>query len=212
MKENLKSFKCDQVIFTNNSPDTIWERILQNLSLCQKLEVLKLRDATCISNFTLKKISNLPNLKRLTLLRLGSYASELAPLFQKMNLEKLKFIQIEGSLVLSNEAVHCLSNRKPPNLEYIWFQNCPNLKLQESTLKNLKNCPKLKCVGFDGSNLDGISTDLLREINEHIRIRIYHMANWIKLNKKLKIDQCKEEISKVIEEYGFVGIPIPDAI
>ena len=129
----------------------------------------------------------LPNLKSLTLTRLGSNATELSTLFQKMNLEKLEYLHIESN-PLSNEELQTFLNRKPPNLRHLWFPNCPNLDLEESTMKNLKNCPKLKNVGFDGFQFDGISTDLLREINENIKIFMYYTVNWIEFDKKLKLE------------------------
>ena len=192
VKENLKSFKCH---VTN---DPTWEQILKNLSLCKKLEVLEIFDALFISNTTLTIISMLPNLKSLTLTRLGSNATELSTLFQKMNLEKLEYLQIESN-PLSNEELQTFLNRKPPNLRHLWFPNCPNLDLEESTMKNLKNCPKLKNVGFDGFQFDGISTDLLGEINDNIKIFMYYTVNWIEFDKKLKLEQCKENFIKVIQ-------------
>ena len=70
--------------------------------------------------------------------------------------------------------------RKPPNLEQVWFPKNPHLRLQESTLKNLKNCPKLKNVGLKWSNLDGISAYQLQEFNKHIALFIYHDGEWVK--------------------------------
>ena len=184
VKENLKTFKCDQVYFTDGSPYPAWERILKNLSLCQKLQVLEIFDATFISNPTLTMISNLPNLKRLTLTKIGSMSNstEFGTLFQKMNLEKLEYLHLEGRYFLPHKALQSLSNRTPPNLKEIWIYAISNLKLQESTLKNLMDCPKLKKVGLKWSNLDGISTYQLQEFNKNIALFINHEGTWKKFD------------------------------
>ena len=179
-KENLKSFKCHSVFNYDNSQNQRWEEILKNLSLCQNLEVLEIFGATFISNSTLTMISKLPNLKRLTLKKLENSRTEFGAFFQKTNLEKLEYLHFEGWYYISNEALQSLSNRKPPNLKEIWILTGQNLKLQESTLNNLKNCPKLKKIGLKWSNLDGISTYQLHEFNKDIAIFLYHKDKWIR--------------------------------
>ena len=111
----------------------------------------------------------------------------LGTLFQKMNSDMLENLNIGGSEYLTDETLQALSQRKLPNLKEIWFSNCPNLELRESTLENLKNCPKLKKIGFEWTNLSGISTQYLLEFNEKISIFVYCQDfNWIVLPQKLK--------------------------
>ena len=196
-KENLKSFKCHSVINYNNFQNQRWEQILKNLSLCQNLEVLEILDTSFISNATLTIISKLPNLKRLTLKALQNVGNELDTLFQNMNLEKLEYLHIQGLYHLSLEA---LSNRKPSNLKEIWISTGMNLKLQESTLNNLKNCPKLKKIGLKWSNLDAISTYQLQEFNKNIAlfiIQTHYDDQWIKFENLVLEFTFHRKISQI---------------
>ena len=131
-----------------------------------------------------------------------------------MNLDKLEVLFIHGNDYLKVDTLQNLSIRMPPNLRNVSFYGCPNLKLQESTLKSLRNCPKLKNVGLEWSALHGISPNFLREFNGQINLFVSHKRGfrdiWIELEKKLILDYHLEvidhhggKISKIIEEYGF---------
>ena len=199
-KENLKILKCPRVYHDDGIvfiPNSRWEIILKNLSLCQNLEVLEILDASFISNATFPIISKLPNLKRLTLKALQNVGNELDTLFQNMNLEKLEYLHIQGLYHLSLEA---LSNRKPSNLKEIWISTGMNLKLQESTLNNLKNCPKLKKIGLKWSNLDAISTYQLQEFNKNIAlfiIQTHYDDQWIKFENLVLEFTFHRKIAKI---------------
>ena len=78
-------------------------------------------------------------MKQLILENLGPQATELSNLFQDMKSDNLEYLCIEGSRPLTDNVVQSLAIRAPTNLKVIGFYNCPNLKLQESTLINLKN-------------------------------------------------------------------------
>ena len=215
LKENLKSLKVHDISCTDISP--MEEDILKNVSLCQKLEVLEIHDSRIISNSTLTKFSKLPNLKRLILKRLEPQTTELGQFFQKVKLDNLEYLCIERSQSLTDNAVQNLAIKMPTNLKDIWFYECPYMKLQESTLKRLKSCPKLENVRMEWSNLNGISTNFLREFNNQINLFVSYNGSWIELEKKLKIDYHKEvidyhqevidhhrvKVSKIIEGNGF---------
>ena len=215
LKENLKRLKVHDISCTDISP--MDEDILKNVSLCQKLEVLEIHDSKIISNSTLTKFSKLPNLKRLILKRLGPQTTELGQFFQKVKLDNLEYLCIERSQSLTDNAVQNLAIKMPTNLKDIWFYECPYMKLQESTLKRLKSCPKLENVRMEWSNLNGISTNFLREFNNQINLFVSYNGSWIDLEKKLMIDYHQEvidhqqevidhhrvKVSKIIEENGF---------
>ena len=199
MKENLKTVGFNEVYIFNETHNSTWETILKNLSLCQKLETIVIANANKITSATLSIISNLQNLKTLALGQPGVNTTELGTFFQQMKSEKLEYLQIGGSQFVTVETLENLSNRKLTNLREIWFAKCPNLQVRESTLKNLKNCPKLKKVGFEWSNLNGISTQFLREFNKQISVYFFHQDLWMDFEKKLILDYCNEEIIKMIE-------------
>ena len=214
LKDNLKRVRIDNFINSDISPNPIGAELLKNLFLCHKLEVLELRYGTKITNNMLKMISKMPNLKRLILKKVGPQATNLGQFFREMKLDKLEYLYLEGSQFLTDEAVQNLAIRMPTNLKDIWFYKCPNLKLQKSTLKSLKICPKLKNVGFEWSALHGISANFLREFNDQKNLFVSHKRGfgdiWIELEKKLIIDYHLEvidhhggKISKIIEEYGY---------
>ena len=203
MSNNLKTLKVDQIVDSDNYLIEKWEQILTNLNLCQNLEVLEILDATYITNTTLTMISKLPNLKQLSFGKLGPDATELDNFFKQINSEKLEYLYIDGSEILTEEILQTLFDRTLPNLEAIWFSNCPNLKIQESTLKNLKKCPKLGRVGFEWSNLSGVSTQFLREFNEQISVYFFIQNCWYDLGTKLNVDYYTEILMKMFEGTNF---------
>ena len=199
MKVNLKGLAFNQVVDYYQGPYHNLDYILNNLGLCQNLEELELWDSTNVTNSTLSIISKLQNLKHLRLRRLMSYATGINTLFQVMNLEKLELLDIGGSQCITEEILCIFASKMPPNLKEIRLSGCPLLEIRESTLTNLKNCPKLKKLGFEKTNLSGISNEFLRVFNEQMSLYFYEyeVDSWIDLNQKLRIDHYKESISKI---------------
>ena len=131
----------------------------------------------------------------------------LGTFFQQLSSEKLQTIWIEGSHHLTEETLQILSKRALPNLQDIWFPNCPNLKMQESNFENLKTSPKLKNLGVSWANLSEISTQFLREFNEQISISVHYQDNkWIDLPQKLKMEDYKQKVSQIFEGDSTIKI------
>ena len=131
----------------------------------------------------------------------GHYATGVNSLFQAMNLEKLEFLFLSGSQYLTKEFLINIANRMPSNLTEIWVTLSPQLEIETSTLTNLKNCPKLKKLGFEESNLSGVYSDFLQEFNEEIYLYFYEYQEdcWIDLNQKLMVKDYAENICKITE-------------
>ena len=214
MKENLKSLGFYQFYYKDHyhfNPfmanlntyfaNPTFDHILKNLGLCQNIEKLEIWDSTYITNTTLSMISKMQNLKHLMLRQLGNYATGVNALFQVMNLEKLEFLFLSGSQYLTKEFLNTISNRMPSNLTEIWVTLSPQLEIETSTLTNLKNCHKLKKLGFEESNFSGVYSDFVQEFNEEISLYFYEYQEdcWIDLNQKLMAKNYAENILKITE-------------
>ena len=103
-----------------------------------------------------------------------------------MDLKNMEKIHLQGSPVVTNELLKAIALRMPPKLYNLSITGSKYLKVQKSTLKSLMECPSLKIIGFEWSNLNGVSNTFLREFNETICLYLLVNDEWVKLNKYIK--------------------------
>ena len=168
MKDNLKGISFGMVDRSRI------DRILENIGLCQKLEQLKIFDASYLTDKSFGTISKLPNLKKISLHQLFHMPAEyLNEFFLKMNMTNLEEICIQGSKFVTYKHLEVLASRMPPKVHRISFTRCYNLKVPESTLKALMKCPSLKTLGFEREYIKRIPKETLLEFNKTVNISIY---------------------------------------
>ena len=186
MKRNLKSIRLNKFYCQNSFNKPKMGQILVNVGLCKKLQHLEVRDACLFTNEFLNAISELPNLTNLDLRNLGPKVSKINTLFLQMDLKNMEKIHLQGSPVVTNELLKAIALRMPAKLCNLSITGSKNLKVQKSTLKSLMDCPSLKIVGFEWSNLNGVSNSFLREFNKSICLYLLVNEKWVKLNEYIK--------------------------
>ena len=184
MKDTLKGVKFGLLHFIYLRPKLY--KILKNIALCQKLEYLEIFDASCLKAETFHQISKLPNLKKLNLHQVGPAAKSLTK-FLNTDMINLEEIYIQGSEFVTNKFLEVLVSRLPPKVNKMSFTGCLNLKVSESSLKDLMKCPSLKTLGFEEENLKYIPKDTLLEFNKTVNIKLYQCLypgwKWITLTQ-----------------------------
>ena len=186
MKGNLESIRLNKLYCQNSFNKPMMGQILVNVGVCEKLQHLEVRDASLFTNEFLNAISELPNLRDLDLRKLGPKLSKINTLFLQMDLKNMEKIHLQGSPVVTDELLKAIALRMPPKLYNLSITGSKNLEVQKSTLKSLMDCPSLKIVGFEWSNLNGVSNSFLREFNEEICLYLLVNDEWVKLNKYIK--------------------------
>ena len=193
MNGNLKNFRLNELYCLNCYENPMLGQILMNVSVCTKLEHLEVRDAKFLTNDILNDISKLSNLKDLDLRNLGSRITTLGPkaskintLFLQMDMKNMEKIHLQGSQYVTDELLKAIALRMPPKLYNLSITGSKNLKILKSTLKSLMDCPSLNIVGFEWSNLNGISNNFLREFNMKICLHLLVNEEWVQLNEYIK--------------------------
>ena len=165
------------------------DRFLKNLSLCQNLEMLQ--TGTCCSmltNYGLGIITKLTNLRKLYLYNLGPAATEINSLLEKSNLQNVEHIIVSGSNNVTEDFFINLINKKSSNLKQVYIYECPNLKLQQSTLNSLvgKKGSCLTKVGVEWSNIAEIETHMLQYGIKNNSLYVLIGRKWLEISIYIK--------------------------
>ena len=164
---------------------------LQGLAYCEKIEEIRIQDASFVTNEDLDTLSHLPKLQKLELVKLGyldmddlssgqyertmeeKKPLELSMFFENLNTDNLKFLSISQCEIITEDNIKTLSENGCPKLVKLVFEKCPNLKLQEKTLKNLvENSPQMQSVQFHWKMITQISDKFWNELSKKIIIFI----------------------------------------
>ena len=185
-KDTLKSLIIGRVIQYSHEMN-----ILHGLSYCEKVEEIKIQDASFVTNEDLDTLSHLPKLQKLELVKLGYLGlSELSsseykrimeekkPLdlclfFKNLNTDCLKFLSISQCEIITEDNIITLSENGCPKLVKLVIEKCQNLRLKEKTLKNLvENCPQIQSVQFHWKMITQISDKFWNVLSKKIIIFI----------------------------------------
>ena len=165
------------------------DRFLKNLSLCQNLERLQTGTYhSVLTNYGLDVITKLTNLRKLYLNNLGTAATEINSLLQESNLPNLEKIVVTGSNHITEDFFTTLIKRQSFNLKDVYIYNCPNLKIQPSTLNSLIG-KKVSCVallGVEWPTIAEISWGMLQNEIKKNSLYVHVGRTWVGISKYIR--------------------------
>ena len=180
------------------------DSFLKNIANCEKIESVRILEAHFLSNYGLDIISQLPKLQTLELGRLKNFEGlsdhyskkykklseapiDLNKFFGQMNTECLRFLKVFDSPVVTEDNVQALSDNGCPKLEKLILEKCPNLTMNDKTLRSLvKSCPRLQNLQFHWKMISEISTQLWNEVSKKIRIQVTISNNILSIEDFIK--------------------------
>ena len=165
------------------------DRFMKNVSLCQNLERLQIGTyCSVLTNYGLDIITKLTNLRKLYLNKLGPAATEINSLLQESNLPNLEKIVVSGSNHITEDFFTTLIKRQSFNLKDVYIYNCPNLKIQPSTLNSLIG-KKVSCVallGVEWPTIAEISWGMLQNEIKKNSLYVHVGRTWVGISKYIR--------------------------